>query len=97
MTGILIQNLADRNYASALLEVLQLHIDKNIVIVRLEEIRDPGNFTRTVRFLYSKIDEALKFRHERHKIPQYPIDIKVPEWNTHLDIDLVLAKFALVR
>ncbi len=100
MTGMLVQNFADRKFCSALCDVLQKFIDKNIVIVRIEMIEDIERGSRKLVFWYSKVSEGGAVRQAGKRdedIPKYPIEVNVPIWNTHVDTDLILAKFALVR
>ncbi|MDE4913485.1 hypothetical protein PQI07_22655 [Methylobacterium sp. 092160098-2] len=100
MTGILVKNFADRKFCSALCDVLQKFIDGNVVIVRIELIEDPGRGNRALVFWYSKVSEGVASRQAGKRdedIPKYPIEVNVSIWNTHVDTDLILAKFALVR
>ncbi|MGU3659220.1 hypothetical protein [Methylobacterium fujisawaense] len=100
MTGLLVDNFADRKYCSALCDVLQQHIDKNVAIVKVEMIQQHDTGMRRIVFWYSKISEGVTARQAGKpdsSIPRYPVEVSVPVWDTHISADLILAKFALVR
>ncbi|MBP33222.1 hypothetical protein [Methylobacterium sp.] len=100
MAGLLVDNFADRSFCSAMCDVLQQHIDKNVVIVKVEMIQQHDTGMRRIVFWYSKISEGITARQAGKpdsSIPRYPVEVSVPVWNTHISADLILAKFALVR
>lgn len=100
MAGIEIKNFADQRFTNSMCDVLQKFIPEGVVIVSVSMVEDPGNGKRILQFMYSRVSEGMVVRQRGGpdaSIPRYPVEISVPIWNTHIDTDQILAKFALVR
>ncbi|EIZ87131.1 hypothetical protein WYO_0168 [Methylobacterium sp. GXF4] len=97
MAGFAVDNFGDQKFCAALCDVLQKFIPQNVIIVRVEMMIMPEIASRRLMFWYSLVDEGLKARTAGKPAPEHLIAVNVPMWNTHIDADLILAKFALVR
>jgi hypothetical protein len=99
MAGIPISAITERSGA-VLMDQLQRHCASDVVLVKFEIIVHPGHGIREMIFWYSRISEGLKIRAARKPTddtPKYPLKFPMPMWNTHIDLDMILAKLALVR
>lgn len=100
MPGIAVSNLEDRRFVESICDVLQKFVPENIILRSVEHIYHVEQGQRILRFYYSRVSEGIASRQAGKpddKIPKYPVEISVPIWNTHIDTDQILAKFALVR